>query len=94
MKSLTLGPQAPLRTATPASRRGERAALIDRVAEAAVRKRLGGLAHGVLHLMDGDSSATFGARTASCPLEVTTIVSLNVTDQVVPGQPFTPIHAL
>ena len=71
MKSLTFGPQAPLRTATPASGRGERAALIDRVAAAAVRNRLGGLAHGVLHLVDGDSSATYGARTASCPLEVT-----------------------
>ncbi len=71
MKSMAVGPQASLRASSQASPRRERASLIDRVAEAAVRRRLGGLAHGVLHLLDGDSSATYGARTAICPLEVT-----------------------
>ncbi len=70
MKLITVGPQASLRASSQASRR-ERASLIDRVAEAAVRRRLAGLAHGQLHLVDGDRVATYGARTASCPLEVT-----------------------
>ena len=44
---------------------------LDRVAADAVRRRLAGLAHGVLTLHDGAGVETYGKRTDRCPLNAT-----------------------
>ena len=63
-------PATQVGSAASAPRRA-RSALVDRLAEVAVRRRLAGLQHGVILLDDGEHIEGFGSQTAQCALAVT-----------------------
>jgi cyclopropane-fatty-acyl-phospholipid synthase len=66
MKTLTLGSARAARRAPAAQ-----PSFLERHAASAVRQRLAGLRHGVLRLVDGDRTETFGGLTPQCPVAVT-----------------------